>query len=78
MTVINTRKALLVIDGGMRFFINKNFATGKTRKNPAGFFNGLPIMGFWKAVRMGLVKMDVRMIGWDPDFDMPRFRAKIV
>jgi len=78
MTVINMRKALLVVDGGKRIFIGKNLVTNKTRKNPAGFVDGVPVMGFWKAVRMGLVKMNVRMIGWNPDFDMPRFRAKIV
>jgi len=78
MTVINTRKALLVIDGDRRFLIDKNLATKKTRKHPAGFFNGLPIMGFWKAVRIGLIEMDVKMVGWNWDYSEPRFRAKVI
>ena len=78
MTVINMRKALLVIDGDRRFFANKNLVTGRTRKNPAGFFNGLPVMGFWKAVRLGIIHMSVVMVGWNWDYSKPRLKAKVI
>ena len=78
MTVINTRKNLLVIDGARRFLIDKNLATKKTRKHPAGFFNGIPIMGFWKAVRLGIIHMSVVMVGWNWDYSKPRLKAKVI
>ena len=47
------------------------------RKQPCGTFKGRPVMGFWTAIKRGIVSIDYRMMGCPccNDFN-PQYKTK--
>jgi hypothetical protein len=60
MKFVSTRRGVVDLAGNL---LGQPDEGSTTRKVPQGTFQGQPVMGFWKAVRTGLVSVEPLSVG---------------